>query len=128
MSLEDYEGVRDRLQAVLDARPWEEISPNGPTEAKLLQGAVVDALRPLGQVSSEIPVRFTGGRRGRVDVFLECSTGTTVAIELDRGRPRAKSVQKLQSLEADVRLICLRRPWRQRGPHPKIDAVISPVG
>lgn len=59
-------------------------------------------------VSRELVVPDRGdGRRGRVDLFVDLPGRKPVAIEIDRGGPRAKSLFKLRSLHA-WRVVVLR--------------------
>lgn len=63
-----------------------------------------------GFYKKEVMVNNRGdGRRGRIDIVYYLN-GKTIGIELDRLKPRNKSIFKLQQLEADERYIITRSP------------------
>lgn len=81
-----------------------------PDDSHQAHAAVADTLRAAGwQVRREVAVVTPGdGSGGRVDI--EASRGEQiVGIEIDRSRPRRKSVTKLRC-RGWVRVIALRDP------------------
>lgn len=64
------------------------------------------------EVSREVRVQDRGdGKRGRIDIVAR-KDGRTAAIELDCRSARFKSLHKLASIAADVRVVILRRRCR----------------
>ena len=71
----------------------------------------------------EFKVELFGNRDGRVDLLV--TEPFLMAIELDRRRPRRKSIRKLRTLEA-LRLIVLGQPPRRPIKCPSgVDAVLG---
>lgn len=81
-----------------------------PDDAGAAQRCIAEVLAGDGwAVQREVRVPTRGdGRGGRVDVVASCC-GQEVAIEVDRERPRRKSVVKLRSRDW-IRVIALRNP------------------
>lgn len=64
-----------------------------------------------GIISKEVFVSDRGdGHSGRIDVVWSFEDGSTVAIELDRFKPRKKSIFKLKKYGADESYVVTRSP------------------
>ena len=66
-------------------------------------------------VQPEVPVADRGdGRSGRVDLVARRG-GLTVAIEIDKTEPKAKSIVKLRQIPNAVRIVVIRGVGRTLG-------------
>jgi len=99
-----------------------------PDDAAQAQEQVAKTLSDLGySVEWEHFVPDRGdGRRGKIDLYA-ISDDLSLAIEIDRGSPREKSLVKLRSLIGVKRLILLRAPVGEVSELEGIDAVL-PIG
>lgn len=96
----------DEIQAVLQL--IHAIPLKDRTYANVFHAAVVRALRtqfPSWPLHKEYPTTYSNGDPGRIDIYLD--TQPSIAIELDAGNIRQKSVHKLRQLDC-VRIMGLR--------------------
>lgn len=72
---------------------------------------VIKSYLLIGKFDKEVPVLDRGdGRGGRVDLVYNID-GKRVGIELDRLKPRTKSIYKLHQLkDVDYRVVITRKP------------------
>lgn len=109
-----FPSVRELLQGIVDR--------STATSAAEFHAFVAGELRGIGwAVEEEVEVPDRGdGRCGRVDLLV--TAPVRVAIELDRGSVRTKSVNKLQQIDA-LRIVVLRDKREHEDVHG-LDAVI----
>jgi len=94
----------------------------GPDDARAFHKRAVAVLRrSCFSVGVELPTTY-GSASGYIDM-VAWFRGGTVAIELDRRRPRAKSIEKLLSVNA-FRMIVLRDARWQLGLPSGIHAMV----
>jgi hypothetical protein len=91
--------------------------------AKLHRGLQEELRRDGCRSCREVKVELLAERDGRIDLLV--TEPFVIAIELNRRRPRRKSIRKFQIIEG-VRLIVLRQPPRRPMKCPSgIDAVLG---
>ncbi len=77
--------------------------------AKEFSDLVVSLLKS-GEIKKEVSVKDRGdGRKGRIDLVYSLE-GKMIAIELDRLKPREKSISKLKKYGADCSYVITRSP------------------
>lgn len=117
-----YEEIVERCKSVLDTGLWRE---GHGLAAMWLHRELERSLAEIARaVYPDVGVHQLGGRRGRVDLLVVGEV--LVGIELDNLSPRAKSIEKLQLMRVERRVICLRGPaWEGTLPRG-IDAILKP--
>ena len=109
----------DHLPAILEGRirEWACRERFLLRDAKTFHTAVIQLLGSFGfcDIEREMPVKYCG-RSGFIDIHA--TYPYRVAIELDRSKPRLKSIEKLIMLGPDVlKLVVLRTPPSHRYQH-----------
>ena len=85
----------------------------GDIKALRFEDIIVKELKANGmEVERQVWVDNRGdGRRGKIDLVAYFK-GEKIGIEVDRKKPRKKSIFKLEQLECDKRFVIIRSPFK----------------
>lgn len=99
------------LETIKNLIDLEEGKDYGHIEAKTFEQIIVSALSRFGTVYTQVLVRDRGdARRGRIDIVFEYE-GERIPIEVDRSKPRYKSMFKVLKYNPNNAFVVTRSPF-----------------